>query len=413
MSRAVGRRRLVLALVVGVVLVASAAWGTWAAFTAGGGGPAGTASAATVVLGGRSAPPALDLGVPLAGGTATATLSIDYRGSVPATASVAFPATTATGCVSSPAGLTDGPTVGSLTVRLGSRAPEPWCRLLDGVPRPVATLVPGTVTTVPVSATVGTTLLAARTESATMRVSAAGGFTDTVTGSLRLSTRLLPAVTPRAQARVASPTVVAVSAPPPPAECTAAGLTTFAETVVLSADAPSFDAARDRPGSNGPFLIVGTDGADTIVGSPGRDCVRAAGGDDVVDGGGGDDVLVGGTGDDRLTGGDGADGLHGGVGADTLLGGPENPAAPDVLDGGPDGGTCPDPGPEDTVSACTVPVPGTAPAAPATPAAPGAVGEGSADPTSPVSPAPATTTPVVPTTVPATPTVPGAVGGVP
>jgi len=52
---------------------------------------------------------------------------------------------------------------------------------------------------------------------------------------------------------------------PLPSECTDAGLTTFAENVQLTAAAPRFVAAEDRPGATGPFLVIGTDADDTIT----------------------------------------------------------------------------------------------------------------------------------------------------
>lgn len=355
MTRAVPRRRAALAVGAAALLVgaAAAAAGTWARFSDADPGAGGGTASATVVFGGRSTPPAIAFTGIRAGSTTTQQLTVDYRGSVPATLSLSLPATTSTACTSAVAGLLDAAGVGSLVVTAGSRAGESYCSLLDGRERVVAVLAPNTVTSVPVTVTVGAVVLVPRTEVATVRVQATGGFTDRVDGTLRIGTTLPGPRSLRAAAvPVAAPTV-APAPITPPAECVQAGIGTVAETVTLSAAAPVFDAARDRPGADGPFLVVGTAGPDTVVGSPGRDCVIGAGGADVVDGGPGDDVLVGGDGDDRLAGGAGADALYGNAGADTLRGGPEVPVAPDRLYGGPDGADCPDAGPEDVLTACT------------------------------------------------------------
>ncbi|WP_075314240.1 MULTISPECIES: calcium-binding protein [unclassified Pseudonocardia] len=416
MSPAVPRRRAVLALGAAVVLVAvsAAAWGTWATFVDRDPGAAGATSSATVVLGGRSAPPAVALTGLRAGSTTTATVTVDYRGTVPATLSLSLPATTSTACTNGVGGLLDGLNVGSLVVTLGSRAAESYCALLDGKDRVVATLQPGTVTTVPVKVTVGAIVLLPRTEAATLRLKVSGGFTDRVDGTLRITTNLLGTRSLRVAAPAASSPTVAPAVAAPPAECVDAGITEPAETISLSGNGATFDARTERPGATGPFLIISTPGADRITGSPGRDCIVGAGGDDVLDGGAGDDVLVGGDGDDRLTGGDGADRLYGNAGADTLLGGPEDPPAADVLHGGADGGDCPDAGPEDAVTACTVP-PGPAAPAPATPE-PGspapAVPEGTPDgpATEPAPPAGSTAPePAAPAPPAADPAAPGAV----
>lgn len=380
MSPAVPTRRTRLAVLGGLmaaVALGATVFGTWSALTDTDPAPSGSTGAATVVLGGRSAPPTLTFTGLRAGSTTTLPLTVDYRGSVPATISLTFPSTTSTSCTRSGTTLLDGVLVGSLTVGLGSRATESWCSLLDGQPRTVlATLAPRTTTTVPVTVTVGAVLLATRTEQAVMRIRSAGGFTDQVAGTIRITTSALLGAR---SARVASsPTVASVPAGAitPPAECTAAGLTAFSEVVTLTPENRSFVASRDRPGSSGPFLVIGSDGDDTVVGSAGPDCVAAGGGADDVDGADGDDVVVGGDGPDRLTGGAGADRLSGGAGVDTLTGGP----GADTLDGGPDGGDCPDADAGDTVTACTVPAP-PAPAAP--PASPVPVPEGQPDPRRP------------------------------
>ncbi|RZT86361.1 hypothetical protein EV383_3254 [Pseudonocardia sediminis] len=399
--RRLGARRvpLLLAAAVAVLAVTGTAFGTWAAFTDSDRGGSATAGAATVVLGGRAAPPSLSFTGMRTNETRTVPLTVDYRGSVPATISLQLPSgASKTSCIGSGGTLVDPLNIGTLRVTLGSRAAENWCALLDGTARTVlATVAPNTVTTVPVTVTAGTVLLG-RTETAALRIRSVGGFTDQVTGSITISTTLISGRT--AAARAAAPAAVAATpVVTPPAECTAAGLTSFAEVVTLTPQNPRFDAARDRPGAAGPFLVLGTSGDDTVVGSATGDCLAGAGGADSLDGAGGADVLVGGDGDDTLLGGDGDDRLLGGLGVDTLTGGP----GADVLDGGADGGTCPDADAADTVTTCTVPPAGAPVAIPAAPVpAPAAssaapVPEGAADP-------PVTSTP--PTTGSTTPAAP-------
>ncbi|MET0188867.1 MAG: calcium-binding protein [Pseudonocardia sediminis] len=409
--RATGARRrlaarsvpLVLAAAVAVLAVAGTAFGTYAAFTDTDPAAPGSSGAATVVLGGRSSPPTLAFTGLRTGQSRTLPLTVDYRGSVPATISLQFPSgAMPSSCKKSGLALLDDLQVGGLNVTLGSRAAESWCALLDGNARTVlATLAPNTTTTVPITVAVTGLPLLSRSEQAELRIRSAGGFTDQVAGTVTITT--VGTLSVKAAARsVAAPAVAPAAiaaAPAPPAECTAAGLTSFAEVVTLTPQNPRFDAARDRPGAAGPFLVIGTSGDDTVVGSAAGDCLAGAGGADSLDGAGGADVLVGGDGDDTLVGGDGAARLLGGLGVDTLTGGP----GADVLDGGADGGTCPDADAADTVTTCTVPPPGAPVATPAAPVpAPAAtsavpVPEGAADP-------PVTSTP--PSTPPNTPAAP-------
>lgn len=389
------RHRVVIAVtVVSVLTVLGAgllvAGGTLARFTDAEAGGSGTAGAATVVLGGRATPVALDYPNLQAGGTRTVDLRVDYRGTVPATVQLRLPSGAApTSCRAGGTSFTDAPLVGSLTVRLGTQPAVPFCSLLDGAARTVVTTVnPGTVTTVPITVTVGNVVIAGRSERAAIVVRAVGGFSDQVAGVLTIGTVGL--LGPRSLA-LSAPAPATVAPPAaPPAECTGP----YAETVTLTADRPRFVAAEDRPGAPGPFLVRGTAGDDTVTGSAGGDCLVGGGGFDVLDGVGGDDVLLGDDGADRLTGGQGDDRLLGGAGVDEMSGGP----GADVLDGGADGGTC-DADPADRVTSCAVPAPVPEPApAPEPEPAPGpepapAPGPGPAPPEepppAPVDPAPA------------------------
>ena len=254
--------------------------------------------------------------------------------------------------------------VGSLTLALGSQPAVPYCSLLDGTARTlVSTVAPNTVTTVPIVATVGGLALLGRTEKAAILVRAVGGFTDQVAGTITISTGAVIALAAAARTAPTPTSTAAVAAAPatPPAACVAAGLTTFAETVTLTADRPRFVAAEDRPGAAGPFLVIGTSGDDTVTGSAAGDCVVGGGGDDTIDGQGGDDVVLGGDGADRLDGGAGNDRLYGEAALDRLVGGP----GADVLDGGADNAAC-DSDPADTTSGCTATVEPTTSAPPAT-----------------------------------------------
>ncbi|WP_220188042.1 hypothetical protein, partial [Pseudonocardia pini] len=134
----------------------------------------------------------------------------------------------------------------------------------------------------------------------------AGGFSDRSTGTLTVTFRgvlgLQSASVARAAATpapatatapvAAAPTGTPVAATDVPAECAAAGMsaTSFVEKVELGAGSPTFDAARDRPGSAGPFLVLGSAAADSVTGSTGADCIATRAGDDIVAAGGGDDV---------------------------------------------------------------------------------------------------------------------------
>ncbi|MBC8091844.1 MAG: hypothetical protein H7Y15_07890, partial [Pseudonocardia sp.] len=173
----------VLTVLVAGILVSG---GTLARFTDSEAGGSGNAGAATVVLGARATPVTLDYPNLRAGGTRTVNLTIDYRGSVPATIQLRLPSgATATSCQGSGGTFSDGLLVGSLTVRLGQQTGVPYCSLLDGTARTVlATVSPGSVTTVPVTVTVGGLVLAGRTERAAVVVRAVGGFSDQVAGTI-------------------------------------------------------------------------------------------------------------------------------------------------------------------------------------------------------------------------------------
>jgi hypothetical protein len=406
------RRRVTIAFGAAAVLVFGAlGFGiggpTLARFVTTGKGGGGVASAATVVLGARSTLPALSWTGLTAGVAKSVNLTIVYNGTVPATLVMALPSGPGTtGCVKSGSTYVNGSLVTSASIKIGSAAAEDYCGLLAGTPRTLATNVaPGATVVVPIAVTI-TSLLSlgfSRTETAALQIMATGGYTDQLTGTLSATTAtaapktLLAARVPTttASTQTATPTAspstttagVTPSAAPAvvvPPECAAAGMTlgSFAEVVTLTPDRPRFDAATDRPGAAGPFLVIGTSGADTIVGSAGADCLVGGGGADTISGGAGDDVLIGGDGADTLDGGAGADRLFGGAGLDDLRGGP----GPDVLDGGADLATC-DTQPDDTATNCVdppVPAPTTTDAPP------------------PVSPAPpADATPEAPVTQPA------------
>ena len=308
--------------------------------------------AATVVLGGRATPVALNYTGLRASGTRTVNLTVDYRGTVPATIQLRLPSgAQPTSCQRNGNTWTDGLLVGTLNITLGAQPATSFCSLLNGAARTlVATVAPRTTTVVPIKVDVGPVFVTTRTEQAAIVVRAVGGFTDQVAGTITISTTGLLGLRSQSLTTAAPPPVVVATAPP--AECTG----TYAETVTLTNERPRFVAAEDRPGAAGPFLVLGTAGDDVVTGSGAGDCLVGGGGFDVLDGAGGDDVLVGGDGADRLTGGPGDDRLFGGAGVDELTGGP----GADVLDGGVDGGTC-DADPADTVTACTVPAPAPLP----------------------------------------------------
>jgi RTX calcium-binding nonapeptide repeat (4 copies) len=353
---------------VGLLVAVAVVPGTIARFVDGERGQPGTAAAATVVLGSRGTPPTLVFSAVRSGSPRTVNLTIDYRGSAPATVLLRLPSgATTTSCTGSGSTWTDGLLVGSLTLTLGSQSPVSYCSLLDGTARTlVSTVQPNTVTTVPIVATVGGLALLNRTEKAAILVRAVGGFTDQVAGTITITTGAVIALAAAARTAPTPTTAVAAAAPAtPPAACVAAGLTTFAEAVPLTADRPRFVAAEDRPGAAGPFLVIGTGGDDTVTGSAAGDCVVGGAGDDTVDGQGGDDVVLGGDGADRIDGGLGNDRLYGEAGLDRLVGGP----GADVLDGGADNAAC-DSDPADTTTACTATVEvTTTPSAAPTPAA--------------------------------------------
>ena len=119
-------------------------------------------------------------GLPGTAASATVDLSVDYRGSVPATVQLRLASgATTTSCTASGSTWTDGLLVGSLTLTLGSQSAVSYCSLLDGTARTLITTVqPNTVTSVPIVATVGGLALLNRTEKAAIVVRAVGGFTD-------------------------------------------------------------------------------------------------------------------------------------------------------------------------------------------------------------------------------------------
>lgn len=314
----------------GVAIVTGS--GTLARFSDTEAGGAAVAGSGTVVLGGRSTPVALDYPDLRSGISRTVTLSVDYRGSVPATIQLRLPSGAApTQCQRSGTTWTDAPLAGSLTITLGTQPATAFCPLLDGTARTVlATVAPRTVTAVPITVRAGGLILAGRNERAAIVVRAVGGFSDQVAGTISISTGSLLGGRAVALSAPAPATVAAPVPPVPPAECTGR----YTETVELTAARPRFVAAEDRPGAAGPFLVYGTAGDDLVTGSQAGDCLVGGSGFDILDGASGDDVLLGGDGPDRLTGGAGAD----------------------LLDGGPDGGTC-DADPADRVTSCTVPAP--------------------------------------------------------
>lgn len=316
----------VAAAVVGTAL----GTGTLARFTDAEAGPPGSAATATVVLGGRSTPVALSATGVRAGSPRTLSLTVVYLGTVPATIQLRLPAgATETSCQRSGTTWTDASLVGTLTLTPGTQPAVAYCALLDGTARTlVATVAPGSTTTVPITVTAGGLALLGRTERAQIAVRAVGGFSDQVLGTITISTSALFGA--RAVALSApAPATVAAPVPTVPAACPGP----YAETVVLTAARPRFVAAEDRPGAPGPFAVLGTPGDDTVVGSGAGDCLVGGAGVDVLDGAGGDDVLLGEAGVDRLTGGPGAD----------------------VLDGGADLADC-DTDPADRTTGCRTPV---------------------------------------------------------
>ncbi len=376
------RRSLTVAvaglLIAGTVVGTALTTGTLARFTDTEAGAPGVAAAATVVLGGRSTPPALSFTAVRSGSPRTVPLTVVYGGTVPATIQLLLPAgATETSCQRSGSTWTDAALVGSLTLTAGTQPAVSWCSLLDGTARTVlATVQPGSTTTVPITVTAGGLMLLSRAERAQIAVRAVGGFSDRVLGTVTITTATL--LGGRAVA-LSAPAPVTTPAPPPaaPAACTG----TYAETVVLTTARPRFVAAEDRPGGTGPYLVLGTAGDDTVVGSGAGDCLAGDGGADTLDGAGGDDVLLGDAGFDRLTGGPGAD----------------------VLDGGADLADC-DTDPADRSTNCRtavvegVPEPTTTTPAPALPTDPPAAP--TPDPPPPVEVAPTTTVEPVPEPAP-------------
>ena len=369
------------ALVAAAVSTAAVASGTAARFVDTDPGAPGVAGTATVVLGARTTPVTLTFGGVRAGTPRTVSLVVVYRGTVPATIQLRLPSgATPTSCLSGP--WRDAALVGGLTLTAGTQPSVSFCSLLDGVARTlVATVQPGSTTTVPITVAVTGLAVLGRTERAAVAVRAVGGFSDQVLGTLSITTS---AVLGGQAVALSAPAPQAVPTPAPglPAACPG----TYAETVVLTPDRPRFVAAEDRPGGRGPYRVLGTPGDDTVVGSGAGDCLSGGGGADALDGGAGDDVLLGDAGLDRLTGGPGADALDGGADladcdadpADRTTGcrpAPIDPAAVEVR-----------PGP-----ATTAPAPTTATA----PAPPPPAPTTTTDPPTSIAPDP-TTDPVLP-----------------
>lgn len=430
------RRRVIVSIVAIAVILATAflstADTTLARYTDVEAKP-GQLGAATVVLGAASKTPTLAFANPAASGSVNATLTVVYAGTTTARLTVdTRPATSyasnfcsynpGTGWRTRSIAGAVGPTI-TFSVAGTSVA---YCTMLNGAEITLAPSVEaGSTTAYPVTATYSgllNGLFAGKTDTVPLRLHAystsGSGFNHTATGTLSVSTAATAAAGPRAltAARAApsstSPTttaaapVPAVTAADLPPECAGRSPASFAEKVVLTPANPAFDAARDRPGVAGPFLVVGSAAGDTIVGSAGADCLVGGDGDDTISGGAGDDVLIGGAGVDHLNGDPGADLLYGGPAVDVLDGG----AGADLLDGGVDGATCTT-DPTDTTTGCLPPaesptavvpegvpatsdpapvpegaVPEGGPENPPTPVAPqtpegGAVPEGGADPT--------------------------------
>lgn len=391
----------------GVVLALSG--GTTASFTDDEHSSPSQTGAASVVLGRGGAGPDLDFGELQPDSERTVALRIVYQGTVPAEVSLSVtPDGESALCQQSGGAWTAQPQV-PVTVTVGSAPSVSYCALYDGRRLPLGQVRPGEELTVPVTVMLtrdAGVVAAGREELDSVTVHADGGFTDSATGPLTLTTAdvrdpsfraappaVLLAVTdaaptlaldpadPAATARTVAPGATVTL----PEECTAAGIdpASIVEVVALDPADPVWDATLRRGAGAGPFLVLGTRGADTVVGSGLGDCVVTGDGADRVSGGDGADVVLGGAGDDLLAGDDGADRLIGGSGSDDLRGG----LGADVLDGGSGGAVC-DTAPGDTALGCRpVPVPPSAVVAP--PVA------------SPDAPAPAPVVPVAPVVPPA------------
>ncbi|GAA1868553.1 hypothetical protein GCM10009836_56310 [Pseudonocardia ailaonensis] len=340
----------------------------------------GQLGAATVVIGDASKSPTLIFANGTGSGTVTATLTVVYTGTTAARITLnAKPATTYASNFCTYASSTGWTTknilglIGPTITFSVAGTSIPYCTLLNGAENTLAASVEaGSTTTSTITATYGGVLqglFTGKTDSVPLQLHAyatsGSGFNHTTTGTLTVSTSA-SATTPRSlmAARAATPAsttkpATASATPAPaaspvtaadvPAECAAAGMTvaSFAEKITLTAANPSFDAARDRPGVAGPFLVIGSAAGDTITGSAGADCLVGGDGDDTISGGAGDDVLVGGAGIDHLAGEAGADRLYGGSGVDALDGG----LGADLLDGQVDLATCTT-DPTDTATNC-------------------------------------------------------------
>ena len=388
--------------VAGVGLVLALSGSTLASFSSTITSGPSTIGAANVTLGGDGAGPDLGYTGLAPGRPQTVDLRIDYQGSVPARLAISFAPEGPSALCLSVLGQWRARPLRPATVTIGTAAPVSYCALYDGRRIDLGTVAPGEERTVPVTVTLArdAILLGGIQEVDAVTVHADGGFTDSATGLLTVTTeRRNPGNGPRvaelavAPAGAAGTTAVDLVDPASaartttpgstltlPEECTAAGIdpASIVEVVALDPADPVWDATVRRGAGAGPFLVLGTRGADTVIGSGLGDCVVTGDGADQVSGGEGADVVLGGAGDDLLAGDEGADRLLGGSGADDLRG----EAGADVLDGGRGGAVC-DTAPGDTVLGCrAVPVPPSALVAP--PVVP------------PAAPAPAPAVPVVP-----------------
>ena len=101
---------------VGLLVAVAVVPGTLARFVDADKGLPGTAAAATVVLGSRGTPPTLTFSGVRSGSPRAVNLTIDYRGSAPATVLLRLPSgATTTSCTGSGSTWSDGLLVGSHT----------------------------------------------------------------------------------------------------------------------------------------------------------------------------------------------------------------------------------------------------------------------------------------------------------
>ena len=340
------RHALSVIAITGVVAAVATIGGTLAALSTTKVASSGVVGSAVVVLGGPGTSPVLDFTNLRPGVAQTFQLEVDYRGTVPAQVGLQLAAAGTTSAYCERVnGSWKSLASGSIILSLGSRAPQTYCNLLDDDRRVVADAVPpGSHVAIPVTVELSPAALPAmlgRSDHATLTMSASGGFTSAVQGSLSISTVGRDTPSPSSASATTAEAIAL------PAECAAAGLDTGSATVVTLGPSEQIWTA---PAGAGPLVVIGTDGDDTIRGGDAPDCIVGGGGNDTADGSGGADVLVGGTGADALTGGAGDDRLYGGADHDALTGGD----GADLIDGGPDGGSC-DVDPADTATECDPP----------------------------------------------------------